>query len=104
MKKDPLSFKIPGSNAWRLVGDDSDGYSDKVANAAKEARKLLKRVVEEHPDTPWALLAGRDLENPMGFKWVEAHVPPRRRNDDDSASAKRKRETTPPKPQPPPKL
>lgn len=102
MKKDPLPFKKTGSNAWRLAADDSNGYSDKVASAAREARRLLKRVVEEHPDTPWALLAGRDLENPMGFKWVEAHVPPRRRNDDESSPAKRK--MAQPKPQAPPKL
>ena len=42
----------------------------------KEARSLLKRVVDEHPDTPWALLAQRELKDPFGFKWVETYVQP----------------------------
>jgi hypothetical protein len=102
MKKDPIPFKNAKSNAWRLAGDDSNRYSEKVAGAAREARILLKRVVEEHPETPWALLARRDLADPMGFKWVETYVPPRDRNADDASAAKRKPDR--PKPPPPPKL
>jgi hypothetical protein len=103
MKKDPPKFEKSGSNAWWLVADEPNGYSEKVADAAQDARKLLRRVVEEHPDTPWALLAARDLKDPMGFKWVEVTIP-RRRQGDDSPAPKRKREMNPTRPQTPPKL
>ena len=103
MKKDPPKFENPRSNAWRLVAEEPSGYSEKVADAAQEARKLLRRVVDEHPDTPWALLAARDLKDPLGFKWVESYIPPRKQGDDDPP-AKRKREMTPPRPRTPPRL
>ena len=66
---------------------------DKVANVAKETKALLKRVVEDHPNTPWALLAKRELKDPLGFKWVETYVPPPPpRREVDAAEAKKKQE------------
>ena len=56
---------------------------------------LLRRVVDEHPATPWALLAQRELENPLGFKWTETYVPPRpRMNDAEAAKQKKRHEST----------
>ena len=77
MKKDPPKFSNPKSNAWRLVPDKAIQYSEKAAAAGREAETLLRRVVDEHPATPWALLAQRELKDPLGFKWVETYVPPR---------------------------
>ena len=88
--KDPPKFQDSKSNAWRLVPDAEVRYSDKAAAAAKEAQALLQRVVDEHPETPWALLAGRELKNPLGFKWVEAYVPPPKPRDESAAAAKKK--------------
>ena len=45
---------------------------------------------EEHPATPWALLAQRELKDPLGFKWVETYVPPPPRQRDNPADPKRK--------------
>ena len=56
LKKDPPKFKNPGANAWRLVPDTAVQYSEKAAAAARDADRLLHRVIQEHPDTPWALL------------------------------------------------
>jgi hypothetical protein len=89
MKKDAPKFQKPDSNAWRLVPDEEIHYSDKAAAAAAEAKSLLKRVVEEHPGTPWALLAQRELKDPFGFKWVETYVRPVER-DKPGAEAKKK--------------
>jgi hypothetical protein len=103
--KDPPRFKDPRSNAWRLVPDGEIRYSEKAAAAAKEAEALLKRVVDEHPETPWALLAERELQNPLGFKWVEAFVPPPRPAEDSPDNPRRKmRKAEEAKPPPPPKL
>ncbi len=97
MKKDPPKFQKPDSNAWKLVPDDEIHYSDKAAEAAKAARDLLKKVVDEHPGTPWALLAQRELKDPFGFKWVETHVKPvAQQKAEAEARAKAKKEASKP--------
>ena len=102
--KEPPRFKDPKSNAWRLVPDGEIRYSEKAAAAAREAETLLKRVVDEHPATPWALLASRELQNPLGFKWVEAYAPPPKPRDESAANARRKKKAEESKPPEPPKL
>jgi von Willebrand factor type A domain len=104
MKKDPQKFSNPRSNAWRLAPDTAIRYSDKAAAAAREADALLRRVVNDHPATPWALLAQRELKDSLGFKWVESYVPPIRRNNNDAAAKKKKNDPKPAKPAEPPKL
>jgi hypothetical protein len=104
MKKDPPKFTNPRSNAWRLVPDRAIQYSEKAAAAAREAESLLQRVVDEHPATPWALLARRELKDPLGFKWVETYIPPPRRNNDAEAKARKKNDPKPARPPEVPKL
>jgi hypothetical protein len=101
MKKDPLKFSNTRFNAWRLVPDQEIRYSDKAVAAGKEAQILLRRVTEEHPATPWAVLAQRELKDPLGFKWVETYMRPRRR---DANAARKKPNPGPPKPKQTPKL
>ena len=85
--------------------DTSIQYSDKAATAAREADSLLHRVIDEHPETPWALLAQRELKDPLGFKWVEWYVPPRPREKNNADAAHRKnRNMNAAKPAQPPKL
>ncbi len=76
MKKDPPKFTKPGSNAWRLVPDAEIHLPGKAAEAAEEARALLQKVAADHPGTPWAVLAQRELKDPLGLKWVEVKLPP----------------------------
>lgn len=103
--KDPPRFQDPKSNAWRMVPDREVRFSEKAAAAAKEAEALLKRVVDEHPATPWALLAERELQNPLGFKWVEAYVPPPKPAGDAPDSPRRKmKKSEDAKPPEPPRL
>lgn len=102
MKRDAPKFTRPNSNAWRLVPDEEIHYSDKAKAAGDEARKLLQRVIDDHPGTPWALLAQRELKDPFGFKWVETTLPPRRRMEPSNAAVKKamtpKSNTKPPEP------
>lgn len=108
MKKDPQKFANPSSNAWRLKPDTEVRSSDKAAAVAAEAKALLERVIKEHPGTPWAVLAQRELKDPFGFRWEETHVPPPQRNNNNAepAAAKKKREAAKTPAQPPvlPKL
>ncbi len=90
MLKDQPKFKNPGSNTWKLVPADNIIARDPQAKAvAAEAKRLLQRVVDDHPGTPWALLAQRELKDPFGFKWVEANVPPRPKMTDMAAAKKK---------------
>ena len=104
--KAPPKFQNPKSNAWRLVPDKTIRYSERAATAGREAEDLLHRVVVEHPDTPWALLAARELKDPLGFKWIETYVPPPRRRDDAAAAKKKQQQpkAAAAKPPAPPKL
>jgi hypothetical protein len=105
LKKDPPKFKNPKANAWRLVPDSSVQYSEKAAAAARDADRLLHRVIQEHPDTPWALLAQRELRDPFGFKWAETYVAPPQRNDNNAEAPQAKNKNKPAtKPPEPPKL
>jgi hypothetical protein len=76
MKKDPLKFSNPKSNAWRLVFYENFQYSQDAADAGREAKALLQRVVEDYPGTSLAIQAQRELKHPFGFKWVETYVKP----------------------------
>jgi hypothetical protein len=104
MKKDPPKFSSPKFNAWRLVPDANVQYSEKAVLAAKEAQTLLRRVTQDHPSTPWALLAERDLKDPLGFKWVEAYVQPRPRGNDNNAAQRKNKPMKMAKPPEMPKL
>jgi hypothetical protein len=93
MKKDAPKFKDVKSNTWRLVPTEEILSGERVEKVAKETRVLLQRVVGDHPNTPWALLAKRELKDPFGFKWEEAYVkPPPPRKEVDAAEAKKKKE------------
>ena len=65
MKKDAPKFKDAKSNAWRLVPAEEILSGDKVAKVARETQALLQRVVDDHPNTPWALLAETRAEGPL---------------------------------------
>ena len=43
--------------------------TDDPKDNTEKARELLQRVIDDHPGTPWALLAKKELENPVGWKW-----------------------------------
>ena len=88
MKKDPPKFSNSKFNAWRLVPDQAIQYSEKAAVAGREAQTLLRRIIEEHPTTPWALLAERELKDPLGFKWMETYVQPRPRHNATAAAVR----------------
>ena len=105
MLKDQPKFKNPGSNTWKLVpADDINARDPQAKVVADEAKRLLKRVVTDHPGTPWAMLAQRELKDPFGFKWVEANVPPRPKQNETAAAKKKKAAAMPAKPVEVPKL
>jgi hypothetical protein len=63
------------SNRWRFVPSENIAGTTSQKQAA-EAARLLRRCIDANPGTPWAVLAQRELRDPLGFKVEEAYVAP----------------------------
>jgi len=94
MKGKGADFVDAKSNRWQFSPDTAVHSGSQSEKMAKEAERLLTRCANENPDTPWALLAKRELAQPFGFKVLEAYEAP--------PPPKPKPKATPPKPAPPP--
>jgi hypothetical protein len=75
MKVSPQTFKDSKDNMWRLVASDKIESGPEMRKAAEQARTYLKRVLDDHPGTPWALMAERELSTPLGWTWQEFSKP-----------------------------
>jgi hypothetical protein len=64
-------FDNPKSNTLVLAKSKEINGSSQLKTSGKKALELLTKVIDEHPDTPWALLAQRELADPLGWKWTE---------------------------------
>lgn len=80
MKAEPKPFQKKDSNMWRLVPSKEINAGSAVKRLARKATEYLSRVVDEHPDTPWAMLAERELSQSMGWAWKETSYTPQNRN------------------------
>jgi hypothetical protein len=112
MRQTPKTFQRKDSNDWRIVPSAAINAGQEVKKLERAATTYLKRVIDEHPDTPWALLAARELEIPMGWEWQEQNNPAyfpantseaeaQRRvqlADDEAREMAKKRPATPPAP------
>jgi hypothetical protein len=64
-------FENEKSRTWILEPSDEpsgNSFDDKMA---AKARDYLNRVIKEHPNTPWASAAERELSSPIGWKRSE---------------------------------
>lgn len=73
MKRSPKPFEKPGNNQWVLVPSKEISSGPTVKKPAAKAMEYLSRVIDEHPGTPWALLAERERSVPLGWEWKESH-------------------------------
>jgi len=76
--KTRLKFEDPKNNTWQLVAADSIDAGSRLEKMAEQASSYLNRVVEQHPRTPWAMLASRELSTPLGWQWEESFTQPPR--------------------------
>ncbi len=88
------------SNRWRFVPSDKITSTTSQKHAA-EATRLLRRCIDANPGTPWAVLAQRELKDPLGFHVEEAYEAPPPPPPKPKAVAPKV--VPKPKPQPPPK-
>lgn len=64
------------SNHWIFRPDPNINYATSMKKTAMQAEKLLRRVLDEAPGTPWAVMASRELKDPFGMKIIERYDPP----------------------------
>lgn len=65
------NFEDASHNTWELAAADATEANTKLRKLCAKATQLLEGVVKEHPGTPWAKLAERELQTPVGWKWTE---------------------------------
>jgi hypothetical protein len=65
------NFENPSSNTWELTTAEVTEATSALKKLGEKAKMYLERVVKEHPGTPWAKLAERELQTPFGWKWTE---------------------------------
>ena len=75
MRSNPKPFANKDSNQWRLVPSRTVDGNSTVRKWEKDALTYLNRVIDEHPGTPWARIAERELSTPLGWEWQERSVP-----------------------------
>ena len=75
--KGGLKAKGKDTNRWILEPtNDSTLLNTTLKKQSELAKKYLKTVVKEFPDTPWALFAKNELDLPMSYKWTESRFEP----------------------------
>ena len=76
-----LEFETTKNNTWTLAPANDISVGSQLTKVAEKARMYLQRVKDEHPNTPWAMLAERELQMPLGWTWEESFTdlapPPR---------------------------
>ena len=73
--KSGMKFQNPKNDTWELVHSDTVAdVGSQTEKLAGQARTYLERVVNDHPGTPWALLAQAELRTPLGYAWRESHT------------------------------
>jgi len=92
LAKTKLEFKKEKSNTWVLKpSDDLSTTGSQNEKLAAKARGYLERIVDEHPETPWALLAKRELKTPLGWAWRESYTaPPKPRERNNNGNGMRR--------------
>ena len=69
-----LKFENERNDTWVLQHDNEISVGSQLQKLSDKSRTCLNRVVTEHPGTPWALLAERELSVPLGWKWTERYT------------------------------
>jgi hypothetical protein len=71
-----LDYSSPKNNTWTLRPANEISVGSRYEKEAEAARESLERVVKLHDGTPWSLLAQRQLDRPIGWKWVDSFTDP----------------------------
>jgi hypothetical protein len=73
-KAKTMKFKNPKNDTWDLEPAETSDVGSAIEKDAAKAKEYLNRVVADHPGTPWAMLAAKELETPLGWQWKERYT------------------------------
>ena len=62
-------------NGWRMTPTVKLRGRKVTKEMAQLATAGFHRVIERHPDTPWAVLADAAHDRPLGYEWSAAKLP-----------------------------
>jgi hypothetical protein len=75
VKRDELPKLDPKlHNGWRLAAQERITSPKEVKDLATDARKLLSKLIQEHPGTPWEVLAKRERSTALGLVWQPTNL------------------------------
>jgi hypothetical protein len=66
-----MKFQDPKNDTWVIRPSEKILSGSMMEKEAKKAENYLQRVRDDHPDTPWALIAQQELAIPLGWEWDE---------------------------------
>lgn len=66
------NFEDESHNTWNLAPAESTDANTKLRKLCEKAKQYLEDVIKDHPGTPWAKLAERELQTPLGWEWTES--------------------------------
>jgi hypothetical protein len=66
-----LKFQQPKNNTWVLKPSDEITLGSQYQKLGEKAKLYLERIVADHPNTPWSLLASKELAQPLSWRWTE---------------------------------
>ncbi len=72
VRKDELPGLGAGQTGWRLASSERMQSAREIRDVAREADDLYEQLIEEFPDTPWAILAKRAQATSLGLLWQPA--------------------------------
>lgn len=75
--KTGLKKQNPQSNIWLLLpSPDFTLNNSALKKSYESSQRYLRFVIDNYPNTPWALIAQQELNTPIGYKWAEEYEPP----------------------------
>jgi len=63
------TFPKEGQDTWVLKPTSEFKGDSNLEKLVKQSKMYLERVVNDHPNTPWAAVAKRELQSPAGWEW-----------------------------------
>jgi hypothetical protein len=98
--KQGMTFQGEGKNTW-ILRHGKEFAASSLEKMATAATTYLERVQHDHPGTPWAMQAKREMSTSLGWRWNEGftNLPPRDNGNGNNRPPRPER----PEPQGPPR-
>ncbi|MBI1830019.1 MAG: caspase family protein [Planctomycetes bacterium] len=70
VRRDEMPDLVTGQDGWRIGTNKKITVPERMAkDLAKATKTLWDKIINDYPDTPWALFAMREREISLGLQW-----------------------------------